>query len=140
MTEAPFLPTLNAGLNASAAAFLLAGWAFIKKKKVDAHRACLLAAFACSTLFLAGYLYYHYQVGSVRFQGRGTLRKVYFTILLTHTVLALAVVPLVLRTLFLAWKRRFEEHRRWARVTMPLWLYVSMTGVVVYWMLYRLPG
>lgn len=136
--EPPFLPTLNAGLNGTAALFLMLGWGFIKNKKVDAHRACMLAAFACSTLFLAGYLYYHYQVGSVRFQGQGLIRKVYFAILLTHTVLALAVVPMVLRTFFLAWKERFEEHRRWARVTMPLWLYVSMTGVVVYWMLYRL--
>ncbi len=138
MTEVPFLPTLNAGLNASAALFLLSGWGFIKNKKVHAHRACMLSAFACSTVFLIGYLYYHYQVGSVRFQGQGPIRTAYFTILLTHTALALAVVPLVLRSLFLAWKRRWEEHRRWARVTMPLWLYVSTTGVVVYWMLYRL--
>jgi uncharacterized membrane protein YozB (DUF420 family) len=98
----------------------------------------MLAAFASSTLFLVSYLVYHFQVGSVRFRGEGTLRTVYLAILASHTVLAVVVVPLVLTTLARAWKGRFEVHRRIARVTLPIWAYVSVTGVVVYWMLYRL--
>ena len=94
------------------------------------------AAFACSTLFLASYLYYHWQVGSVRYQGAH--RSIYFPLLLSHTVLATAIVPMILRGLYLAWKRRFAEHARLSRWTLPLWLYVSATGVAVYWMLYRL--
>lgn len=95
-------------------------------------------AFLSSTVFLACYLCYHVQVGSVRFQGQGTIRTVYFAILISHTILAVAVVPMALRTLWLAWKERFEEHRLWARRALPAWLYVSVTGVVVYWMLYRM--
>jgi len=98
----------------------------------------MLSAFASSTLFLVSYLAYHFQVGSVSFQGRGWVRPLYFSILISHTVLAVAVVPMALRTLFLAARERFEEHRWWARRTLPLWLYVSLTGVVVYWMLYRI--
>ena len=98
----------------------------------------MLAAFACSAIFLACYLYYHYHAGSVRFQKTGPIRTVYFSILLTHTILAVAVLPMILRTLFLAAKGRFEEHRRAARWAFPVWLYVSVTGVTVYWMLYRL--
>ena len=97
----------------------------------------MLAAFASSILFLISYLVYHYQVGSVPFKGEGDIRLVYFTILITHTVLAMAVVPLALVTLFRAFKERFDRHRRIARWTFPIWLYVSVTGVVVYWMLYR---
>lgn len=96
------------------------------------------AAFLCSAIFLVSYLYYHYQVGSVRFQGTGLIRTAYFSILISHTVLATVVVPMALRTLYLAAKGRFEDHRWWARRTLPLWLYVSVTGVAVYWMLYRL--
>jgi putative membrane protein len=98
----------------------------------------MLAAFACSAVFLACYLWYHFHVGSVRFQKQGWIRPVYFTILLTHTILAVAVLPVILRSLYLAAKDRFEEHRRWARWAFPIWLYVSVTGVTVYWMLYRL--
>lgn len=98
----------------------------------------MTAAFLCSALFLACYLYYHYQVGSVRFEGEGWLRRAYFAVLISHTSLAVLIVPLILRTLFLAWKQRFDEHAWWARRTLPLWLYVSVTGVVVYWMLYQL--
>jgi putative membrane protein len=132
------LPDLNAALNSLSAVFLLAGYRFIRSKNIEAHRRCMLAAFACSMLFLISYLIYHYQVGSVPFKGEGTIRAVYFTILITHTILAAAVVPLVLVTLTRALKARFEAHRRIARWTLPIWLYVSITGVLVYWMLYWL--
>ena len=132
------LPTLNACLNAASAIFVVMGFFFIRRKQVQAHRACMLAAFTASTLFLFSYLYYHFQVGSVRFQGQGWIRAAYFTILLTHTVLAAAIVPLVLVTLTRALRGQFDRHRRIARWTFPLWLYVSVTGVVIYWMLYHL--
>jgi uncharacterized membrane protein YozB (DUF420 family) len=98
----------------------------------------MLGALACSSLFLVSYLAYHFQVGSVPFQGRGLIRTVYFAVLLSHTVLAVVIVPLVLVTFTRAHQQRFDAHRRLARVTLPLWSYVSVTGVVVYWMLYRL--
>ncbi len=132
------LPALNAALNSLSAVFLLAGFLFIKSRNQSAHRACMLTAFGCSILFLISYLIYHYQVGSVPFRGRGWIRPVYFTILLTHTILATAVVPLALITLTRALRERFDAHRRIARWTFPIWLYVSVTGVVVYWMLYWL--
>ena len=130
-------PALNASLNATTAFLLLVGWALIKSGRREAHRWTMVAAFLCSTIFLACYLWYHVHVGSVRYQGTGALRVVYFTILLTHTILAVVVLPMILRTLFLAAKGRFEEHRRAARWAFPVWLYVSVTGVTVYWMLYR---
>ena len=132
------LPTLNAWLNATSAVLLVLGYAFIRSKRVSAHRLCMLLALASSTAFLISYLYYHAQVGSVRFQGQGWVRAVYFTILLTHTVLAAAIVPLALVTLVRALREQFDRHRRIARWTLPLWLYVSVTGVVIYWMLYHL--
>jgi putative membrane protein len=132
------LPMLNAALNSLSAVFLFTGYLFIRSKNQDAHRACMLIAFACSILFLVSYLIYHYHVGSVRFKSQGWIRPVYFTILLTHTILAVAVVPLALVTLSRALRERFTAHRRIARWTFPIWLYVSVTGVVVYWMLYRL--
>ena len=132
------LPSLNAALNALSAILLIAGYLFIKSRNIKAHKTCMLAAFASSILFLISYLVYHYQVGSVPFKGQGGIRLVYFTILLTHTVLATAVVPLALVTLFRAFKERFDRHRRIARWTFPIWLYVSVTGVVVYWMLYQI--
>lgn len=132
------LPALNAALNSLSAVFLLAGFFFIKARNPSAHRACMLTAFGCSIVFLVSYLTYHYQVGSVSFKGQGWIRPVYFTILLTHTILATAVVPLALVTLFRALRERFDAHRRIARWTFPIWLYVSVTGVVVYWMLYWL--
>lgn len=131
-------PALNASLNGTTAVLLLIGWALIKSGRREAHRWTMVAAFLCSAVFLACYLWYHFHVGSVRFQGAGLIRKVYFTILLTHTVLAVLVLPIILRTLFLAAKERFDEHRRAARWAFPIWLYVSVTGVTVYWMLYRL--
>jgi putative membrane protein len=132
------LPSLNAALNSLSAAFLLLGFFFINSKNIKAHKACMLSAFTSSSLFLVSYLVYHYEVGSVPFKGQGGMRTVYFTILLTHTILAAAVVPLALITLTRALKERFAAHRRIARWTFPIWLYVSVTGVVVYWMLYGL--
>jgi len=132
------LPALNAALNASSAALLLTGWLLIRAGRREAHRRAMLGALACSTLFLCSYLVYHAQVGSVRFQGRGAVRAVYFAILISHTILAVAVVPLALVTLVRALQARFDRHRRIARITLPVWGYVSVTGVIVYWMLYRL--
>lgn len=137
MTLAEF-PALNASLNATTAALLLTGWGLVKTGRVKAHRWTMIAAFACSTIFLACYLYYHFHAGSVRFQKTGPIRAVYFTILLTHTILAVAALPVILRSLYLAANDRFVEHQRWARWAFPIWLYVSVTGVTVYWMLYRL--
>ncbi len=132
------LPTLNASLNALAAGLLLLGYAAIRSGRREVHRRLMLAALCTSAAFLASYLLYHFHVGSVRFPGQGTVRTVYLSILLTHTVLAAASVPLVGATLFKALSGRFESHRRWARWTLPVWAYVSVTGVVIYWMLYRL--
>jgi uncharacterized membrane protein YozB (DUF420 family) len=136
--ELASFPALNAALNATCAVLLLGGWVLIKTGRREAHRWTMIAAFACSAVFLANYLWYHLHVGSVRFQRTGPIRTVYFSILITHTILAVAVLPMILRTLFLATKGRFEEHRRAARWAFPVWLYVSVTGVTVYWMLYRL--
>jgi uncharacterized membrane protein YozB (DUF420 family) len=138
LIDAAQLPHLNAALNSLSAVFLTLGFLFIKDRNIRAHRAAMLAAVASSTLFLISYLVYHYQVGSVPFKGQGWIRIVYFTILLTHTVLAAAIVPLVLVTVIRALRARFDAHRRIARWTFPIWLYVSVTGVAVYWMLYWL--
>lgn len=132
------LPTLNALLNATSACLLAVGYVLIRRGRRDAHEKVMTAALACSALFLGSYLVYHAQVGSVRFQGQGPLRTLYFTILISHTVLAVVIVPLVLVTFWRARRRRFDRHRSIARVTLPLWAYVSVTGVIVYWMLYRL--
>jgi uncharacterized membrane protein YozB (DUF420 family) len=132
------LPNLNAVLNATSAVLLLTGWWLIRRGRRVAHRRAMLAALATSSLFLVSYLAYHFEVGSVRFTGQGLIRTVYFAILISHTVLAVAIVPLVLVTLARALRGRFEAHRSLARITLPLWLWVSVSGVVVYWMLYRL--
>lgn len=135
------LPALNAALNAASALLLLLGYRFIRRGRVPAHRACMLGALGVSALFLVSYVAYHLQVGSVRFAGPAWVRPIYFTILISHTALAAAVVPLALLTVGRAWRGRFEAHRRIARWTFPVWLYVSVTGVVVYLMLYRIfPG
>lgn len=136
--ELTSFPALNASLNATTALLLVTGWFLIKANRREAHRWTMVAAFLCSAVFLACYLWYHFHVGSVRFQKQGWIRPVYFTILLTHTVLAVLVLPMILRALYLAAKERFEEHRIAARWAFPIWLYVSVTGVTVYWMLYRL--
>ena len=132
------LPTVNATLNSICAVLLVTGWILIRRGRIAQHRAVMIAAVSTSCLFLISYLVYHAQVGSVKFTGQGTIRVVYFTILLTHTVLAAAIVPLVLVTLARGLKRQDARHRAIARWTMPIWLYVSVTGVVVYLMLYRL--
>ncbi|HUP23041.1 MAG TPA: DUF420 domain-containing protein [Thermoanaerobaculia bacterium] len=132
------LPAINASLNALAGLLLVVGFVFIRRRQIQQHRACMLAAFSCSVLFLISYLVYHAQVGSVRFQGTGAIRTVYFSILISHTILAAAVPPLALVTLVRALRARYDRHRAIARVTLPIWLYVSVTGVIVYWMLYRL--
>ncbi len=131
------MPHLNAGLNLAATMALLAGWLAIRRGRVDVHRRFMVGAFCCSMLFLGSYLVYHFQIGSVRFSGQGGARVLYFAILGSHTVLAAALPLLALVTLWRGVRRRFEAHRRLARWTLPVWLYVSATGVVVYWMLYR---
>lgn len=132
------LPTLNATLNATSAILLATGWVLIKQRQIARHRACMLAAFTTSTLFLISYLIYHFNVGSVPFQGQGFWRVMYFTILITHVLLAIVIVPMALITLSRGLAKRYDKHRRIARWTMPLWLYVSVTGVVVYVMLYHM--
>ncbi|OGL58136.1 MAG: hypothetical protein A3I72_10825 [Candidatus Tectomicrobia bacterium RIFCSPLOWO2_02_FULL_70_19] len=132
------LPTLNAALNALAAILLIAGYLEIRALRVRRHRALMLAAFAVSILFLVSYLVYHYHVGSVRFTGQGWIRPVYFAVLISHTLLAAAVPVLAVLTLRLAWRGEFARHRRLARWTFPIWLYVSVTGVVVYVLLYQI--
>ena len=132
------LATVNAGLNATAAVLIGTGFYFIKQKRIQAHKACMIGAMVVSALFLASYLIYHFNVGSVRFTKQGWIRNVYFPLLLTHTVLAVVVLPMVLRTLFLALKGKWGNHVRIARWTFPVWMYVSVTGVLVYLMLYRL--
>jgi uncharacterized membrane protein YozB (DUF420 family) len=132
------LPALNATLNGVAALFLLAGYAFIKRRRIGAHRACMLSAFAASALFLVSYVIYHANAGSKPFPGIGPIRALYFVILITHVVLAAAILPMAIVTLSQALRARFDRHVRIARWTLPTWLYVSMTGVVIYVMLYRL--
>jgi uncharacterized membrane protein YozB (DUF420 family) len=131
------LPSVNAALNGLSAVLLAAGWVAVRRGAVPVHRRLMLSAVASSTLFLISYLVYHAEVGSVKFQGQGAVRTVYFAILITHTVLAAVIVPLVGVTLVFALRERIARHRRIARITLPLWLYVSVTGVVIYWMLYH---
>jgi putative membrane protein len=133
-----WLPTLNAVLNATSAALLVLGYVCIRSRRVQAHRACMLGAFGVSLLFLLSYVAYHYGYGSRPFTGLGWIRLVYFPLLISHIVLAATIVPLALMTIYRAWRGEFGRHRRVARWTLPLWLYVSVTGVIVYWMLYRL--
>lgn len=138
MIDYTVLPAVNATLNAISTVLLTVGWLFIRRRKIDRHRLCMIGAFVTSALFLTSYLVYHAKVGSVPFTGQGAIRLVYFAILLTHVVLAAAILPLALITLSRALSRRFERHRKIARWTLPIWLYVSVTGVVIYVMLYRL--
>ena len=132
------LPSLNAALNAASAALVTTGWVLIRRGRRAAHRRAMLAGVACSALFLTSYLIYHAHVGSVRFRGEGFLRSAYFGLLISHSVLAAAIVPLVLVTAGRALRGRFAAHKAIARVTLPIWLWVSVSGVAVYWMLYRL--
>jgi len=131
-------PVINASLNATSAVLITTGVGLIRAGRRAAHRGVMIAAVVSSSLFLVSYLYYHYHVGSVRFTGQGWIRPVYFGILITHTVLAALVVPLVITTLIRALRERFDRHRAIAKWTYPIWLYVSVTGVVIYLMLYKL--
>lgn len=132
------LPALNALLNATATILLLLGYRFIRRREIAAHRRCMLAAFTVSVLFLVSYVIYHAEAGSVPFQGQGWVRPVYFAILISHVVLAAVVPVLALITLSHGLRMRYPQHRRIARWTFPIWLYVSVTGVVIYVMLYHL--
>jgi len=132
------LPAVNAALNGTSALLLAVGYLFIRKKKITPHKVCMVSALGTSTLFLISYLTYHYHVGSIRFAGRGGIRILYFAILTSHTILAVAILPLALITVYRALRGRFDRHVRIARWTLPIWLYVSVTGVIVYFMLYHL--
>ncbi|TMQ17314.1 MAG: DUF420 domain-containing protein [Candidatus Rokuibacteriota bacterium] len=130
------LPALNALLNGASAVLLTAGWLSIRRRRIPVHRACMLGAFCVSVLFLLSYVTYHAMAGSRPFTAQGWVRSIYFPLLITHVVLAAAMVPFVLTTLYRALGGEFARHARLARRTLPIWLYVSVTGVVVYWMLY----
>ena len=138
LPEVTALPLLNACLNATSAGLLTAGYLFIRRGRVGAHRACMVSALVVSTLFLVSYVTYHALAGSRPFGGQGRIRLVYFPLLVSHIVLAAAIVPLALTTAYRAVSGNFARHVRIARFTLPLWLYVSVTGVLVYWMLYHL--
>ncbi len=129
---------LNASLNGVSAVLLAGGYAAIRNGKIAVHKTFMISAFAVSSVFLASYLVYHYRVGHVAFQGQGWIRPVYFTLLTTHTILAVVIVPMILVTLRRAWLGKFDRHRVIARWTLPLWFYVSVTGVIVYLMLYQI--
>ena len=131
------LPALNAFLNGTSAVLLALGYVFIRRRQVTAHLACMLGAFTVSALFLASYVIYHYHAGSRPYTGQGWVRGLYFFLLVTHIVLAASIVPLALTTIYRALTARFDRHVPLARWTLPIWFYVSVTGVVIYWMLYR---
>lgn len=135
--ELTHLPTVNAGLNVLATTFLAFGYVWIRRGDMRRHRACMLAACGMSAAFLVSYVIYHWNVGSVPYQGEGWLRTVYFSILISHIVLAIAIVPLVAVTLLRALRGSYRRHRRIARWALPIWMYVSVTGVVIYLMLYH---
>ena len=132
------LPALNAGLNATSTLLLTAGYILIKRQRPTAHRNCMIAALISSTLFLAGYLTYHHYAGATSFRNPAWFRPIYLTILITHTLLAVAVVPMVIMTVIPALRQRWDRHRRIARWTWPVWMYVSVTGVVIYLLLYQI--
>jgi putative membrane protein len=129
---------LNATLNGTSAVLLALGYNAIRQRKINLHKKFMISAFAISTIFLISYLIYHYRVGNIRFQGQGWIRPVYFAILISHTILAVVIVPMILVTLRRAWLQKFDKHRVIARYTLPLWMYVSVTGVIVYLLLYQL--
>jgi len=142
MTQVPpqyaIYPVIDASLNGTSAVLLLIGRNFIKHGRMAAHRNTMIAALVSSSLFLSSYLYYHWHVGSVHFQGQGWSRPLYFTILISHTTLAVVIVPMIIITLIRALRERYDSHRAIARWTYPLWMYVSVTGVIVYFMLYQI--
>ena len=132
------LPALNASLNAISACLLVCGYIFIRQNSIKAHTMCMVCAFCVSILFLISYVYYHFHQGSTPFTGQGWIRIVYFTVLISHIILAVAIVPLAVMTLARGLKGQFGKHVKIARITLPVWLYVSVTGVLVYWMLYQM--
>jgi len=131
-------PVIDATLNGTSAVLLFVGRSLIKRGRMAAHRAVMITALVSSSLFLSSYLYYHWHVGSIHFQGQGWSRPVYFSILISHTILAAAIVPMIIITLSRALREQFDRHQAIARWTYPLWMYVSITGVIVYFMLYKL--
>lgn len=131
-----FLPAVNAVLNSVASVLLVSGWVAIRRRAVRVHKRLMVAAFAASVLFLVGYLTYHYVHGDTRYQGEGVLRVVYFAILISHVLLSMTVVPMALGAFYFAWKRQFARHARLTRIALPVWLYVSVTGVVIFFMLH----
>jgi uncharacterized membrane protein YozB (DUF420 family) len=131
------LPAVNASLNAISAVLLIAGFVLIKRKNRTAHRNCMLGALVASTLFLACYLYYHFHAGRTVFKDPAWFRPIYLALLLTHTTLAVAIVPMILVTVIRAAKQQFDRHKQIARWTWPLWMYVSVTGVLIYYLLYH---
>lgn len=137
MIDYHVLPAVNATLNGTAAILLLWGYTMIRQRHIETHKRIMISAFAVSTLFLVCYLVYHAHVGSVKYMHTGAIRGIYYTILLTHVLLAFAVPPLALISLWRGWKGQYERHRRISKWTFPIWLYVSVTGVVVYLMLYQ---
>ena len=132
------LPLVHAWLNGASALLLAAGYWCIRQRKVTAHKTCMVTAFGVSSCFLVSYVIYHYHAGSKPFGGHGWIRGVYYPLLISHLILAALIVPLALTTLYRAWRGQFARHRRIARWTLPVWLYVSVTGVLIYWMLYHL--
>ena len=138
MIDYTVLPTVNATLNAISGMFLLIGYALIRRRRINAHRNAMLGAFASSTVFLISYLVYHANVGSRPFGGQGPLRIVYFAILISHVILAAAILPMAISTLSRGLRGNYPAHKRIARWTFPTWMYVSVTGVIVYLMLYRM--
>lgn len=132
------LPALNATLNATSFVLLTTGWFLIKSGRRQAHKWCMIAALTMSAAFLTSYVIYHLQVGSVPFQGTGWIRTLYFAVLIPHVILAAAIVPMILITVSRGLSNKFDKHKKIAKITLPLWLYVSVTGVIVYLMLYRL--
>lgn len=138
MIDISRLPMINAALNVSSAFFLTLGYIFIRQRAITAHTMCMLAACGTSTLFLISYITYHIHHGATRFPGEGFVRVVYFSILISHTILAVVIVPLAILTLYRGLRGQFSKHVPIARITLPIWLYVSVTGVLVYWMLYHL--
>jgi uncharacterized membrane protein YozB (DUF420 family) len=138
MIDYTVLPTVNATLNGISGIFLLIGYVLIKRRQINAHRNAMLGAFACSSLFLISYVIYHAQAGSRPFTGQGAIRYIYFAILISHVVLAAAILPMAVSTLSRGLRGRYVEHKRIARKTFPAWMYVSVTGVIVYLMLYQM--
>ena len=132
------MPELNAALNFTSAVLLVLGFVFIRGRWVGGHKFCMLSACAASTIFLISYIYYHLHHGATKFPGAGFVRPVYFVILISHTILAVVQIPLIFMTLRAAFARNFEKHKKLAKITWPMWLYVSVTGVVIYWMLYQI--